>query len=85
MTDRTDNSSLSMLQPAKKPAPASQPLTPDQMAHFFNKENQIFINKLNDICDNYDEAFKDVNLLCPVISLGQANKQDCHRWGWALA
>lgn len=31
----------------------------DQL-QFFEKENNIFIAKLNDICENYDKAFGDV-------------------------
>ena len=29
--------------------------------NFLDRENQIFINKLNYICKNYDTAFKDVS------------------------
>ena len=29
--------------------------------NFLNQENQIFINKLNYICKNYDSSFKDVS------------------------
>ena len=29
--------------------------------NFLDKENHIFINKLNYICKNYDQAFKDVS------------------------
>ena len=31
--------------------------------NFLDRENQIFINKLNYICKNYDTAFKDVSKL----------------------
>ena len=30
---------------------------------FLERDNQLFINKLNYICKNYDTAFKDVSLI----------------------
>lgn len=31
--------------------------------NFLDRENHIFINKLNYICKNYDQAFKDVSFV----------------------
>ena len=44
--------------------------------NFLDRENQIFINKLNYICKNYDTAFKDVsklffNLYHEILSSGE--------------
>lgn len=34
--------------------------TADQQAQLLEKDNKIFINKLNDICANYERFFADV-------------------------
>ena len=31
--------------------------------NFLDQENHIFINKLNYICKNYDQSFKDVSVM----------------------
>ena len=32
-----------------------------EAVNFLNEKNHIFINKLNYICKNYDQSFKDVS------------------------
>ena len=34
-----------------------------EQINFLNEKNHIFINKLNYICKNYDQSFKDVSIV----------------------
>jgi hypothetical protein len=37
--------------------------------HFFDSENQVFINKLNKICKTYDDCEKDVSTILFVLTV----------------
>ena len=58
--------------PADAPATGQAAATPGlgEDINFLTAENHIFLNKLNYICKNYDQSFKDVsNRLLPFVGM----------------